>query len=64
MGSEMCNKINNNDNDEIKQHQLVKYNYNIYALDEQQLCSAIGPHSQACCMVLVNIIIMKYGKGE
>ena len=69
-----------NHNDQIKQYQLVKHKYSIYALDEWLLCSCIGQHSPAYCRALVDIIIitiviiiiiiiiivivMKYGKRE
>ena len=55
-----------NHNDVIKEYELMKYKYSIYALDYEWLqCSGIGHHSPAYCMALVAIIItIKYDKRE
>ena len=63
------NTINHNDINVIKEYELMKYKYSIYALameHEWLQCSGIGQRSPAYCMILVtNIIItIKYDKGE
>ena len=61
------NMINHNDINIIKEYELMKYKYNIYALEHEWLqCSGIGQRSPAYCMALVTIIIItiKYGKRE
>ena len=61
--------INHNDINVIKEYQLMKNKYSIYALEYQWLqYSGIGHHSPAYCMALVAIIIIiitiKYDKRE
>ena len=59
-----------NHNDAIKEYELMKYKYSVYALDHEWLqCSSIGQYSPAYCMaiadsIIIIIIIMKYGKRE
>ena len=59
-----------NHNDVIKEYELMKCKYSIYALDYEWLqCSGIGQRSPAYCMALVAIIIIiittiKYDKRE
>ena len=56
-----------NHNDIIKEYELMKNKYSIYALEHEWLqCSGIGHHSPAYCMALVAIIIItiKYDKRE
>ena len=58
-----------NHNDVIKEYELMKYKYSIYALDHDWLqCSGIGQLSPAYRMALVAIIIIittiKYDKRE
>ena len=56
-----------NHNDVIKEYELMKNKYSIYALEHEWLqCSGIGQHSPAYCMALVSIIIItiKYDKRE
>ena len=57
--------INHNDINVIKEYELMKYKYSIYALEHEWLqCSGIGKRSPAYCMTLVTIIIItiKYDK--
>ena len=65
--------INHNDINVIKEYDLMKYKYSIYALEHDWLqCSGIGHRSPAYYMTLVTIIIIiiiiiitiKYGKKE
>ena len=63
------NMIDHNDINVIKEYELMKYRYSIYAyaLDHEWLqCSGIGQHSPAYCMALVYsiIITIKYDKRE
>ena len=56
-----------NHNDVIKEYQLMKNKYSIYALEHEWLqYSGMGHHSPAYCMALVAIIIIaiKYDKRE
>ena len=56
-----------NHNDIIKEYELMKNKYSIYALEHEWLqCSGIGQRSPAYCMTLVTIIIItiKYDKRE
>ena len=56
-----------NHNDIIKEYELMKYKYSIYALEHEWLqYSGIGQRNPAYCMELVAIIIitMKYDKRE
>ena len=56
-----------NHNDVIKEYELIKCKYSIYALEHGWLqCSGIGQRSSAYCMALVAIIIItiKYDKRE
>ena len=62
------NMINHNDINVIKEYELIKYKYNIYALAREHewlQCSGIGQRSPAYCMELVTIIItIKFDKRE
>ena len=61
------NMINHNDINVIKEYELMKYKYSIYALEHEWLqCFGIGQRSPAYCMALVAIIIItiKYDKRE
>ena len=65
------NMINHiyNDIKILKEYELMKYKYSIYALEHEWLqCSSIGQRSPAYCMTLVAIIIIittiKYDKRE
>ena len=65
------NMINHNGIDVIKEYELMKYKYSIYAPEHEWLqCSGIGQRSPAYCMALVTIIIIiiiitiKYDKRE
>ena len=62
------NMKNYNDINVIKEYELLKYKYSIYALEHEWLkllCSGIGQRSPAYCMILVAIIItIKYDKRE
>ena len=60
------NMINHNDINIIKEYELMKYKYSIYALEREWLqYSGIGHRSPAYCMALVTIIItIKYDKRE
>ena len=56
-----------NHNDVIKEYELMKNKYSIYALEHEWLqCFSIGQRSPAYCMALVTIIIItiKYDKRE
>ena len=56
-----------NHNDVIKEYELMKYKYSIYASEHELLqCSCIGQCSPAYSMTLVAIIIItiKYDKRE
>ena len=56
-----------NHNDVIKEYELMKNKYSMYALELEWLqCSGIGQRSPAYCMALVAIIIItiKYDKRE
>ena len=57
---------NHNDINVIKEYELMKYKYSIYALEhEWLLCFGIGQRNPAYCMTLVAIIItIKYDKRE
>ena len=60
------NMINHNDINVIKEHELIKYKYSIYALEREWLqCSGIGHRGPVYCKTLVVIIInIKYDKRE
>ena len=61
------NMINHNDINVIKEYELMKNKYSIYALEHEWLqCSGIDQQSPAYCMALVRIIIItiKYDKRE